>query len=68
MRPSGGSLLGGRAVRVFAMLGRSKLLLFGEDQSLNNLKQLISLETGSLQVSHAAGETSLDSDAETRAA
>jgi hypothetical protein len=61
MRQSGGSLLGGRpSVRVFAMLGRSKLLIFGEDQSLSNLKQLISLETGALQVSHVAGEKELE--------
>ena len=39
----------GRTSKVFAMLGRSKLLLFG-DGLCTSLKQLITLEAGTLQV------------------
>lgn len=45
--------------KVFAMLGRSKLLIF-TDGLCTNLKQLITLETGALQVHHTAGDTHLE--------
>ena len=44
---------------VFAMLGRSKLLLFS-DALCSSLRQLIALEAGSLAVSHCAGEKEIE--------
>ena len=44
-----------RPFRAFAMLGRSKLLLFA-DRTCRALRSLLTLESGSLQVSHTQGE------------
>ena len=41
--------------RAFAMLGRSKLLLFA-DRTCRALRSLLTLESGSLQVSRTQGE------------
>ena len=48
-------MYGKQSVRVFALLGRSKLLLFSDAQ-LRQLKQLITLETGAVQLRHTPGE------------
>ena len=51
--PSSGAL--SRPSRIFALLGRSKLLVF-TDRTCATLKQLLTLEAGTLELKHARGD------------
>ena len=51
--PSSGAL--SRPIRIFALLGRSKLLVF-TDRTCTTLKQLLTLEAGTLELTHARGD------------